>query len=725
MKKEFILVLLSVFIICSFTSAEMIINQQPNKIYNIGDSMTLPVTIKTVTGVSATFTMDLLCGSKQINFYKNGVKLLAGEEKVMDSSLVLTKEILGEYVGTCKIKAILLNEYILTSEFKVSNVLTLQPNVEQKEFEPGQNILIFGNVIKENGQDANGFIDLEIVIGNGSSNIIQKGTINNGMYSMNITLPQNMKAGNYLVKLNAYEVDSASLKTNKGFVNYNIAIKQIPTSLELTFKDNEVKPGTSVEVKAILHDQTGEKIESTAIITIKRGTTEIVEGGGPSETKTGEYMELPIAYNEPPSNWTVFAMSNQLTAESHFVVIENKEIKAEMMNETLVVTNIGNIPYNGTIIIKIGNSSEERNLSLAIDEKKEYKLGAEYEGEYEIEVIDDVGESKLKENALLPRTRTSSISGYAINDGSQTRIGEFFAKPLFWVFIVLVLLCVAFIFLRKMRRKNFNGGGIFKKKVNKHPKVNVAWENRAMPLSKNSKLETKNKASFSSSIKGNKQDVSIVNVMTKNLAEVQANKGNAEEPLQKIINIAENKKAFVYENQNNLFFIITPSKTRTFKNESIALEIAQDAKEILSSYNRIAKHKLDFGISIEYGSIVEKTEQGAMEFMSLGNLMGNSKKMASASQGEILLGESIRNKLTNVRTEKQENSRGVICYKIRDIKYHDEEHSRFIKSFLKKNEGDFRKADTNQTANPNTNKSNTNNSSATSTDPKSLIKGFY
>jgi len=722
--KRILTTLLLAIMICSFASAEMIINQQPDKIYNIGDSVTIPVTIKTVTGVSAMFSMDLFCGSKQINFYKNGVKLLAGEEKVMDSSLVLTKDLLGEYVGTCKIKAILLDEYVITNEFKISNVLTLKPTIEEKEFEPGESILISGDVTKENGQDANGFIDLEIVISNSSGkNIIQKGTVNNGMYSMNITLPAGIAAGNYLVKLNAYEVDSSDLKTNKGFANYNIAIKQIPTSLELTFKEDEVKPGTSVEVKAILHDQTGEKIDSTAIITIKRGTTEIIEGGSPTEKKTGEYVELPIAYNEPPSNWTVFAMSNQLTTEAHFIVIKNKEIKAEMINETLVVTNIGNVPYNGTIIVKIANSSEEKNISLAIDGKKEYKLGAEYEGVYEIEVFDENGESKLKEEATLPKTRTSSTSGYAIRDTSETD-KQFFARPLFWIFIILVFAAAAFILIKEIRKKKFNGGGgIFKKKV-KHPKVNVAWENRAMPLSKDSKLETKNKATFSSSIKGSKQDVSVVNVVVKNLGEVQANKGNVEEPLQRIINIAENKKAFVYENQNNLFFIITPSKTRTFKNEPIALEIAQDAKEILSSYNRIAKHRLDFGISIEYGSIVEKIEQGVMEFMSLGTLMSNSKKIASASQGEILLGESIRSKLTNVRTEKQENSRGVVCYKIKDIKYHDEEHSRFIKSFLKRAEEKKGSTESPSTSSPSNTHTNTN-PGTTSTDPKSLIKGFY
>ncbi|MCK7498424.1 MAG: hypothetical protein MZW92_53175 [Comamonadaceae bacterium] len=72
-------------------SSEMILNQQPNKVYNLGDSVNIPITIKTIGGVSGTFSMDLICGPKQINFYKNGVNLIAGEEKIMDASLVLTK----------------------------------------------------------------------------------------------------------------------------------------------------------------------------------------------------------------------------------------------------------------------------------------------------------------------------------------------------------------------------------------------------------------------------------------------------------------------------------------------------------------------------------------------------------------------------------------------------------------------------------------------------------
>ena len=684
--KKWLIVIFFVMMISPFVSAEMIINQQPNEIYNLGDSVLIPITIKTITGVAGTFNMDLLCGSKQVNFYKNGVNLVAGEEERMDASLVLTKDILGENVGKCKIKAILGGEYILTNEFRISNILILQPNTEQKEYTPGESALILGNAIKENGHEVNGFIDMEILLDNSSNNILQPGTINNGMYSMNVSFPSNMRAGNYLVKLTAYEMTADGTKTNKGFINYNIIIKQVPTYLEIVFENDEVEPGTNMNVKAILHDQTGEKMSSNVILTIKKGETDIQTQ---VEKITDEYLEFPIVYNEPPSNWTVFALSNQLTAELPFIVIEKKEIKVDITNETVKFINTGNVPYNDTVTVKIGEESIEIPIFLKVDGSQEYQLKAP-DGEYEVEVLSE-GESKLKQNVLL----TGRVIG--IRDTSTSSLKEFFTKPLVWIFIGLILLAIIFIFIRRAYKRNPYGklfGNSFKKKVKQHnvEKANVPWENRAMPVSKNSKLETKNRANLSISIKGNKQEVSIVNIKTKNLGELQGKKANIEEQLQKIISIAENKKAFVYENQDNLFFILTPSKTRTLNNEATALEIAQNAKEILSSYNRVAKYKTDFGIAIEYGSIVEKTENNILEFMTLGTLMTVIKRIASASQGEVLLGEKIKDKLTNVRTEKQDTGKAVF-YKIKDMKYHDEEHSRFIKSFLKKaeeNKEDFK-----------------------------------
>jgi hypothetical protein len=422
-----------------------------------------------------------------------------------------------------------------------------------------------------------------------------------------------------------------------------------------------------------MHDQTGERMPSNAIITIKRGATEIQVQ---SEKKTEEYMEFPILYNEPSGNWTVFAMSGQLTSEAQFFIKEKESIEVTIVNETVTLVNTGNVIYNNSVLIKIGNESQTIPVFLNIDEMKEYKLKAP-NGEYEVEILSN-GESKLKQNVVL----TGRAVG--IKDLSVSSVKEFFLGPFGLILLGLILLIILFIILRRRHKRNPYGINTSKKKVRQQPsQVNTVWENREMPLSKNSKLETKNRANLSISIKGNKQEVSIVNIKTKNLGDLQSKKANIEETLQKIISIAENKRAFVYENQDNLFFILTPSKTKNLKNENTALEIAQDAKEILLNYNRIAKHKTNFGIAIESGFIVEKIQGGILEFMTLGNLMTTIKRIASSSQGEVFIGESIRGKLTNVRTEKQEMGKGSFN-KLKDIKYHDEGHSRYMNSFINK-----------------------------------------
>jgi hypothetical protein len=701
MKKEFIFIILALMIISSI-SAEIVVLQQPKSVYNVDDTITIPVTIKAVEEISGTFSMDLLCnGGKQVNFYRNGVSLKSGEEKTLETSLILTKDEIGDTLGTCKIKGSIGQEYVILNEFRISNLLVVQPNTEQIEFNPGQNILIKGSVVKENGQDSSGFVSIEITTDNSSENILQTGTISNGFYSVNITLPENMKAGKYLVKVNAYELDTKARQTNKGFSNYNIDIKQVPRSLEIIFETSPVEPGTNLKVKAVLHDQTGEKISSSSIISIKKGTgaNSIVQQQ--SEMLTDEYLEFPIVYNQPPSNWSVFAVSNQLTAEATFTIIEKKAIDIEVLNDTVLITNKGNVPYNDSVIIRIGeNQTLDLNVTLDVDENKKYKLKAP-DGTWEIEILDSRGEVLL--------TAMATLEGKAVEikeNGSKTGFSKLIAI-IVWIFIILLLGFGIFVFFKKGYKKTLFGKIGIKKKVRK-PELNSAWENRAIPLSKNSNLETKNKASLALSIRGEKHEVSITAINVKNLGEIQSKKGNAEETLQRIVNLAEDKKAFVYENQESLFFILTPLKTRKFRNETVALEIAQQAKEMLLEHNRLFKQKISFGISLNYGEIVEKLEKGELEFMSIENLITNSKRIASIAKEDILISEKMRGKLPGIRTERDESSEKVVAYKTKEIKYHDEAHSRFIKSFLKRSEKNEEKSNAPQKDNP-----------------KSLIKGFY
>ncbi len=656
-------ILLAILLLFPLVSAEIIINDQPGEVYNLGDIITIPVTIKTATDLTGVFEMNLLCNGHENNFYKNGVSLLSGQEKRMESSLVLTSAVIGELTGNCKIKAIIGDEFLLTTDFKISKLILLNSTIESLEFNPGQNTLISGDAIKENGGDVNGYVDLSIVEGN-STLLEYLETINNGFFSINVTFPENLKAGAYLMKLQAYEKDISDEKTNTGFTDRNIVIKQVPTSLEIFFENADVEPGTNLMVKTILHDQTGEKIVESSSIIIKNGKGKILEH---ADIATDEFLEFPIAYNEPVSNWTILATSGDLTSGASFRIMKKEAVSIEIVNRTLTISNIGNVLYNKTALVKIGNNSLNIDVYLEVDDSQKYLLTAP-DGEYSVEVITETGSI---ETSLVLTGKSVDVKK------ASGAVGSLVKYPLVWIFIIIILGFVAFFAFKRGYTKKFVGY-ISSKKPKKNTKGEIA-------LAKDSFTKPGNKAELSLSIKGDKQNASVIGLHIKNLKDLQSKESNAKEVIQELVNSAEKEKAVTYDHGSSMFFILAPTKTRTFKNEKTALDISQKIKSTIDEYNKTAKHKISYGISLNNGTIIAKQED-TFKFMSMGTLMAHTRKIASIAHGEILLGEKIQEKLKEeVKTIRHEKG-NIHVYSIKEIK-DVEGNKKFVKSFLSRIEG--------------------------------------
>ena len=217
------------------------------------------------------------------------------------------------------------------------------------------------------------------------------------------------------------------------------------------------------------------------------------------------------------------------------------------------------------------------------------------------------------------------------------------------------------------------------------------WEkNKKDSIGKTDLVHTKNKAELSLSIKGNRQSASIICLDIKNIKDVKINRGNSPELFQKIVSITEEKDAFIYENQGNLFFIFSPEITKTFRNEKAAIQLADKIRHLLLNYNKLAKQKIEFGLSVDYGEIIAKQEAGILQFMSIERSISNAKKVASLSEEEIYLSQKMNDRLgANVRTTKHEKSNQVI-YTIKELRDQGE-HKAFISSFLKRLEDDKKK----------------------------------
>lgn len=662
MRKIITFLVLAIFLI-SVVSAEILIQAQPKALYNIGDTVKIPVKITTLSGLQQTFSMHLICNNQQKDYFMNDINLLAGEEESFNPVLILTKAKVGGLNGDCVIKAVLGNDYVLTTEFYVSDFITIDFPMEKVEFNPGENILVQGTATKESGELVNGFIELSIV--NELENINIVDTVSNGDFSINFSIPKTMPAKPYLAKIKVYEKDTTGEITNNGFVDYNLAIKQVPTNLEILFEESDVEPGTSMKVKTILHDQAGEAMKSTAIITVKDKNNQILTQ---EEKSTGEFLEYPISYKEPPAEWKIFAVSNQLTGEADFRIKEKEEIKAELINRTLIVTNVGNVPYNDTLSVKIGDKFVELPVSLGIDGVEKFVLTAP-EGEYDVTVMSSKGEKKVSGSVMLTG---DAIDIRKAAEGVVTIVRH----PLVWIFVIAILGFVAFIFFKKGYQKSFIG---YIRKIKPHKKESESY------IISTPADNSKNKAELSLSIKGEKQNTSIVCVNVKNFIGVESQRDGAKKELQEIIQIAEEEKASTYENQENLFFILAPVNTRTFNNEKNALKIAQEIEKKLKEYNKLARQKIDFGISLNYGAIIAKKEKDVLKFMSMGTLITGAKKIASVANQEILLGEKIKEKLmSELKAEKQVRG-NVRVYAIKDVKKEKESDKKFIGDFVRRN----------------------------------------
>jgi len=663
--KRTIALLVFVVLLISSASAEIMVGQQPKKVYNLGEVITIPVTVKSLTDVSDVFEMNLICSGQELNFYRNGVGLTAGQEQKIDSSLILTKKVLNGLKGDCLIKAVLKDEYVLTDSFKISGTINLNYKIQALELNPGESIIITGTAIKESGKEVDGFVQIEASSKTDNTKYIdQLASINLGAFSISIPAPENMRAGIYPLRLTAYERDSSGEITNQGTSDSLISIKQVARNLEIIIETPEVIPGSSVKFKTILHDQTGDNIASNSSIKIRNNKDKLLEN---LEVPTDEFFEYKISSSEPPVEFKLLAENSGLSSESVFKIKEKEDIKIKISNQTLIITNTGNVPYcNKTVLVKIGNQSLNIDLCLDVGEEAKYILSAP-DGEYQVEIISDNG--KLNENVALTGS-TIDIREVSAGISGLTR------HPLVWIFVIGIMGFFVVMIFKKGYKRIFIGF-IHRKSTQNQGSKNQ--EARNIPPKKGY-LITANPAELSLSIKGAQQEATIICLRIKNMGRVQSDPENVKETFGKITQIVRENKIAVYENQENIFLILAPARTKTFKTETRALHVAREIKEILLHHNKLFKQKIDFGISLSHGSIVAK-DGPVLEFAGMGDFMTKAKRTASISNQEILLEEKVKDKLgPEIKTKKLPHEK-IPTYRITDIKNRSE-HEKFIQGFL-------------------------------------------
>lgn len=701
-----------IFMIClNFVSSEIVLNGKLNNVYNLGNSIKIPLTIKVLEDTSGILELNLLCGNgTQINFYKNGVYLLSGEETTLNSILVLIPEIIGENKGDCKIKVSINEDFILTEEFKISDLLIIQSNLGKDNFNPEEEVLISGTVKREDETSSNGFIDF-ILKDNDNEILKQSSTINKGNFNGKITLPKDIEAKKYTIVINSYEKNKAGKIINKGENNLTISINQIPKNISILLNKEKLNPEEILTGKIVLYDQTGKTIDFLGNVSILDKNNNILKK---EEIQTGQEFEYKIKKMEIPSNLSVKAEFWGLEQIKSFEIKDYENLEILLENKTLTISNYGNIPYNKTLLLDIGNKSLDLNLSLDVGETKKYLLTAP-NGEYEVKIYTGENSEVIKK---------MSLTGNAINikEIKNNSLNYYFYGVIFIILMIFLLK-----FLIKHKRKNkfknkkekkLSKGTLIKEKntpdndfpiiikkqekdknKNEEEKEFIPIEiyeakkedkisKRGIEISNNFLLNKKNKAELSLSLQGQNQKASMICLKIKDLEYYLSTNTSINESLTRILQITERNKGIYYINRDYLFLIFVPSKTKTIQNEEISLRVSEEILKVLNEHNKKFLQKIDFGISLNTGNMILNEDANSIKFMILDSSMISSKKMSSLSKNEILLSNEVAEVLLNKINANKEVREGNLVYVLNFLKKEDERTKKFIERFLKRQQSD-------------------------------------
>jgi hypothetical protein len=625
--------------------------------------------------------------------------------------------------GDCYFSAEYGGETYVSNDFKISKSLDILLDIGQLTVKPGEEIVVSGTASRKNGVGINGDVEINIpllslVIGEVSDDSLDEvveeeseeevedeeidedeeeeveeddedveeveatqvntgvfyGSVVDGAFSVSFTLAEDTPAGNYRIDVHAYEKTDEVI-TSEAVEMANLQILQVLHEVDIAISTQNIDPGQVFEFKPLLIDQAGLAIyDDVSVIITNEGDERIFEKILESEETSG--YDVPTDLGSEYYN--IEASIGELSSMKKFYVNEKAIVSFDIVNETLVVTNIGNILYDKDFEIELNGKPFVRSLKLDLDESKSFKLTGPA-GSYNVKVSD--GNTEIIRGGVA---LTGNVIGVkAINSG-----WVILKTPITWIFLIIFLGAgILFLFRNILKKKSiaypFKGGlkkGLSKLHFGKKKVVDLKDNvDKSSASEENSpqSLIAPRQAEQVLVLSGQKNKVSVVALKVKNKLNKVAKKN-----LEGIVYPVFEKKGVVCEKGDYLLVIFSPLMTRTFKNELLAAKVAEQIQNAIKTYNRKFKEKIEIGIGVGSGEIINKIEMKKFRFTPLGNFISFVKKLASSSDGKILVSKETYDKGTGIKAEKKSINNSDV-YELKRIVDSDE-NKKFIDSFLKR-----------------------------------------
>ena len=493
-----------------------------------------------------------------------------------------------------------------------------------------------------------------------------------GDFSVTINIPENAPAGDYRIDALVYE-GNEDQRSSEGISYANLKVFQILKKIDLRLNNQNFDPGTIIEVRPYLLDQTGVNIDDEVSVIIKN---ELGERFYEKIVQSQEGLNYEIPKNFASGYYEVLASNGETEIIKKIFINQKAIVSFELVEDTLIVTNIGNIPYKKGIEIELGGKPFVKLVELELGESTSFKLTGD-DGEYDVKISD--GNSELFQSGI-------SLTGRAI-DVNQIGKGINFGGPMFWIFLFIILILILLFIFRKVLKKKsfaFHMPKIRRKKQVSEFKTSTPIANKTTSsknISEIKKTDSKgnvihNQADQVLVLKGHKAHAAILVIKIKNKLE-----DNEKKSLEHAMESVYNKKGAVYEQGDFIFAMFSPLMTNVKNNEAVAAKVAEEIAKTLNDHNQKFKNPIDFGIAINSGEIINKIENDKLKFTALGNFVVSAKRLAESSDKQVLLSkESFQKAGSEVKAEKVSDGQAYNLRRVVD----SEKNNKFIQVFLER-----------------------------------------
>ena len=372
MKKVILLLIALLAIPIAFADISITTDQN---VYNLGNKIKASASVMNEQNFEGLFKLTMSCGNYKLQYFLTPISL---EPNFRTAVNVPEVAVTSSMLGNCTITGDLVtNDNLIvekkeSNSFSVTNQLTVLPIKGKVTALPGDSLHVAGVVNEAFGSNVLK-ASTKISLDNASYAIDAV----DGKFNLSFGLPKNIKSGKHTIEISA--VDS---KSNSGSASIELEITAVPSYITMALSGDNLLPGSKIDILSSLYDQADDLINASLDLELTSPTGNKIFR---KVVQSNEKIEYEFSQYAEPGSYNLISTYSNLTSKSSINITTIREAKVKYENETVLIENVGNIPFEDELTFILESNLKkypvtkkikvEAGKTMIIDLSKEVPLG--------------------------------------------------------------------------------------------------------------------------------------------------------------------------------------------------------------------------------------------------------------------------------------------------------------------------------------------------------------